>query len=898
MSETLEKKATTSSSSSKKRRVFQVAKELHVSIESLLEFLQAQNYKVKNPMSSITEDMYEEICREFKHEIAETSEPEFDFRKRLLERREKEQERKRRVAKEILELTSTRPSLEELIPPSEEKVSGEEPTEEQVQHKPKTEAEKGHLDKERLKTLLAAHEKEVEHAIGHDKKPAEVEEKTVSAVEEATTAEVKPEEKEDKAKPVVKGEPTVRVRKIKAGEGETAQKEEKAPEKSERQRRRRKKKERVAEEKAKAAQKVKRKKAKAKRPRASEAEVEATIRKTMAMMEERGKPKRRRVKAAEEEVVEEPTNIIRINEFASVAELAQCMDVDSTEVIKKLMEMGMLATINQRLDMDTIMMVADEFGYEVQPMDEYGVDLLEELEQEDSDNLEPRPPVVTIMGHVDHGKTSLLDYIRKSNIVAGEVGGITQHIGAYVVSVDGKKITFLDTPGHEAFTAMRARGAQITDIVVLIVAADDRVMPQTIEAINHAKAAGVPIIVAINKIDKPTANPELIKKQLSEVGILVEEWGGKYPCTEISAKLGTNVDQLLELITLQAEMLELKANPNRLAKGVILESRLDKGKGPVATVLVQNGTLKVGDPVVAGPYFAKVRAMFDERNRRVEKALPSTPVLTVGFNEVPEAGDILFALKSEREAREISLKRRQAKREQDFRKTSRITLDEFARRVSEKAIKELKLILKTDVAGSAEALSDALTKLSTDEITIQILHQGTGAITETDVLLASASNAIIIGFHVRPNPKAIDLAASQGVDIRTYSVIYDAIDDIKAALEGLLEPVEKEELVGIVEVRQIFKIPKVGTIAGCYVLKGKINRNDKARVVREGKVIHESRISSLKRFKEDVREVTAGFECGIGIENFNDIKVGDHIETYKVVEVKRKPEKVEEDTLT
>ena len=544
------------------------------------------------------------------------------------------------------------------------------------------------------------------------------------------------------------------------------------------------------------------------------------------------------------------------------------------------------------------MMVADEFGYEVQPMDEYGVDLLEELEQEDSDNLEPRPPVVTIMGHVDHGKTSLLDYIRKSNIVAGEVGGITQHIGAYVVSVDGKKITFLDTPGHEAFTAMRARGAQITDIVVLIVAADDRVMPQTIEAINHAKAAGVPIIVAINKIDKPTANPELIKKQLSEVGILVEEWGGKYPCTEISAKLGTNVDQLLELITLQAEMLELKANPNRLAKGVILESRLDKGKGPVATVLVQNGTLKVGDPVVAGPYFAKVRAMFDERNRRVEKALPSTPVLTVGFNEVPEAGDILFALKSEREAREISLKRRQAKREQDFRKTSRITLDEFARRVSEKAIKELKLILKTDVAGSAEALSDALTKLSTDEITIQILHQGTGAITETDVLLASASNAIIIGFHVRPNPKAIDLAASQGVDIRTYSVIYDAIDDIKAALEGLLEPVEKEELVGIVEVRQIFKIPKVGTIAGCYVLKGKINRNDKARVVREGKVIHESRISSLKRFKEDVREVTAGFECGIGIENFNDIKVGDHIETYKVVEVKRKPEKVEEDTLT
>jgi translation initiation factor IF-2 len=493
------------------------------------------------------------------------------------------------------------------------------------------------------------------------------------------------------------------------------------------------------------------------------------------------------------------------------------------------------------------------------------------------------------MGHVDHGKTSLLDYIRRANVVAGEAGGITQHIGAYRVDVGNNKfISFLDTPGHEAFTAMRARGAQLTDIVVLVVAADDAVMPQTVEAINHAQAANVPIVIAINKIDKPGANIDKIKQQLAERKVLVEEWGGKYQCVEISAKTGLNVDKLLETILLEAEILELKANPDRLARGVVVESELDKGKGITGTILVQKGTLKIGDPFVAGIYQGKVRAMFDERGNRVVTAPPSTPVLVIGFEGAPQAGDTFVVVETERLAREVGLKRQQLKREQDQKQVHHITLDEISKQISIGGVKELALIVKGDVDGSVEALSDSLMRLSNEEVIVRVIHKGVGGISESDVLLASASNAIIIGFHVRPNINARKLAENQKVDIRLYSVIYDAINEVKAALEGLLSPVLSEEVVATLEIRDTFKVPKFGTVAGCYVQEGKITRGSKVRLIRDGIVIHEGEIGTLRRFKDDVREVDAGYECGLNIANYNDIKVGDIVEAFKIIETKKK----------
>lgn len=493
------------------------------------------------------------------------------------------------------------------------------------------------------------------------------------------------------------------------------------------------------------------------------------------------------------------------------------------------------------------------------------------------------------MGHVDHGKTSLLDYIRRSNVVAGEAGGITQHIGAYEVTLDGgKQITFLDTPGHEAFTAMRARGAKVTDIVVLVVAADDNVMPQTVEAISHAQAANVPIVIAINKIDKPEANPDRIRQQLSEKGVLVEEWGGKYQSVEISARSGKNVDQLLEKILLEAEVLDLKANPNRLARGVVIESELDKGKGIVATVLVQKGSLRVGDSFVCGIWSGRVRAMFDERGRRLEVAGPSRPVQLLGFDGIPQAGDEFIVLANEREAREISLKRQQLKREQDFRQRRLITLDDISQQIKQGQVKDLPIIVKGDVDGSVEALSDALMKLSTNEVKVVVIHKGVGGISESDVLLAAASRAVIIGFHVRPNLNARRLADAEEVDIRLYNIIYDAINEVKSALEGMLAPSVSEEVLATVEVRETFKISKVGTVAGCYVQDGKVARNNKVRIVRDGVVVFDGGIASLKRFKEDVREVEQGFECGIMLDGFNDVKVGDIIEAYTLVETKRK----------
>lgn len=587
---------------------------------------------------------------------------------------------------------------------------------------------------------------------------------------------------------------------------------------------------------------------------------------------------------------EEDLKNITVAEFVTVNELASLMDVPVNQVISTCLSLGLFVSINQRLDAETIVVVADEFGFTVKFVGAEDAEVLAEQEEEDNpEDLVPRAPIVTVMGHVDHGKTSLLDYIRNANVIAGEAGGITQHIGAYEVKLpSGKKITFLDTPGHEAFTAMRARGAKITDIVIIVIAADDMVMPQTVEAINHAQAAGVPIVFAINKIDKPAANPEKIKEELSKRNILVEDWGGKYQSQEISAKKGINVDLLLEKVLLEAELLELKANPKKLAHGTILESSLDKGRGYVAKILVQAGTLKQGDLVMAGITYGRVKAMYNERNQLIKEAGPSAPLLMLGLNAAPVAGDTFRVMTDEREAKSIVSKRQQLQREQGIRTQKHITLDEIGRRIAIGDFKELNIIVKGDVDGSVEALSDSLLKLTTPEVQVNIIHKSVGAITESDVLLASASNAVIVGFQVRPSLNARKLAEQEEIDIRIYSIIYTAINEIKQAIEGMLSPEIEEKIICNLEVRDVFKITKVGTVAGCMVLDGKINRNTRVRVIRDGIVVYTGHLGSLKRFKDDVKEVAAGYECGLNIENFNDIKVRDIIEGYEEVEVKRK----------
>ncbi len=578
-------------------------------------------------------------------------------------------------------------------------------------------------------------------------------------------------------------------------------------------------------------------------------------------------------------------NVLDVAEYISLAELAKLMDVRPADVIAKLFEMGMMATINQRLDMDTMEMIADEFDFKVRQIAEVGEAAKEEEHEED---LASRAPVVTVMGHVDHGKTSLLDYIRKTNVVAGEAGAITQHIGAYEVECGGGKIAFLDTPGHEAFTAMRARGTQITDIVVLVVAADDGVRPQTIEAIDHARAAEVPIIVAINKIDKPNANPESIRTQLSNYNLLSEEWGGKSIMVEVSAKTGDKIDKLLEMILLQAEILDLKADPTIRAQGVVIDARLERGLGPTATVLVQRGTASVGDPIVAGVFRGRIRTMTNDRDQKLQTIGPSVPAQITGLNGVPQAGDSFMAVKNEQEAKEIAVKRSQIKREHDSRMIhGRISLDQIYDRIKEGQIRELKLIIKGDVDGSVEVLADTLSKIATDEVKANIIHRGVGTITESDVLLASASGAIIIGFHVSPDVRAREVAKEEKIDIRLYDIIYEAEKDVKDALSGLLAPKIEERYIGSAEVRDLFRVPKIGVIAGSYVRDGHLTRNHKVRVVRDGKQIYTGNISSLKRFKDDAKEVKEGFECGIGVENFNDLKVGDVIEAFEIVETAR-----------
>ncbi len=581
------------------------------------------------------------------------------------------------------------------------------------------------------------------------------------------------------------------------------------------------------------------------------------------------------------------SNIIKLTEFVTVNDLANMMNLPVVQIISKCMEMGQMVSINQRLDAETINIVAEEFGFQTEYVSAEVLQAIHE-EEDNAEDLVPRAPIITVMGHVDHGKTSLLDYIRKSNVIAGEAGGITQHIGAYNVTLeDGRHITFLDTPGHEAFTAMRARGAQVTDIAIIIVAADDNVMPQTVEAINHASIAGVPIVFAINKVDKPAADPEKIKKELAEMNYLVEDWGGKYQSQDISAKQGMGVKELLEKVLLEAEMLDLKANPNRRATGNIIESSLDKGRGYIATVLVQNGTLKVGDIMVAGTCHGRIKAMFNERNQKIKQAAPGEPALILGLNGAPQAGDNFNVLETEQEAREVANKREQLQREQGLRTGKILTLAEIGRRIAIGNFKEINLIVKGDVDGSVEALSDSLIKLSTEQIQVNVIHKAVGQISESDVTLASASNAIIIGFQVRPSADARRLAEREGVDIRLYSIIYDAIEELKSAMEGMLAPVLKEETIGAAEVRETFHISKVGMVAGCMVKEGKIKRGCKVRVIRDGIVIHTGELDSLKRFKDDAKEVTAGLECGISLKSYNDVQIGDMIESFEEHEVKQ-----------
>ena len=625
-------------------------------------------------------------------------------------------------------------------------------------------------------------------------------------------------------------------------------------------------------------------------------QVKETLARRTAKQEKKGvkyrKDKRQAIheRMAEEEMAENAeSKVLKLTEFVTANELATMMDVPVTKVIGTCMSIGMMVSINQRLDAETINIVAEEFGYTTSYVSEEVSNAIEEVEDKEED-LERRAPIITVMGHVDHGKTSLLDYIRKTNVIAGEAGGITQHIGAYNVKMkDGRKITFLDTPGHEAFTAMRARGAKVTDIAIIIVAADDDVMPQTKEAIAHAQAAGVPMVFAINKIDKPGANPDKIKEQLSAMNLLVEEWGGKYQSQDISAKKGIGVEELMDKVLLEAELLDLKANPNRKATGSIIESTLDKGRGYVATVLVSNGTLHQGDIVLAGTHYGRIKAMFNERGQRIEKALPAEPAVILGLNGAPTAGDTFHVMETEQEAREICNKREQLKREQGLRTQTRLTLDELGRRIALGDFKELNLIVKGDVDGSIEALSDSLIKLSTEKIQVNVIHKAVGQISENDVELAHASeNVIIIGFQVRPSAAARRLAEQYGVDIRLYSIIYDAIEEVKDAMEGMLAPTLKEEITAQVDVRQVYHITKVGTVAGCWVTEGKVHRSDKVRVVRDGIVVHTGEILALKRFKDDVKEVGRDFECGISIVNFNDIREGDVLETYTEVEVKTK----------
>jgi translation initiation factor IF-2 len=896
-----------SETAEKRKKVYKVATELNLSHETLIEFLRKKGHEVKGHMSSVDDEMMKDILVHFKKEkdVAEK------HHRKIAEIRETKKRAEKKVEEPVEHASAP---LAAVAAPKEEPVLAREAEPDlqvAIGETPEASALEPAGEAPTPSVEVSAPPQEVETEGPAPVSAAAKTEKPETLRKLRGEDVLSPLEKQARAKVglTIKGkiDLTKHARPAPAKGGKAAPAATAAAAADEEHKRKKKKKKvggkEVPETKAPEVDDLERKKKKKKKIRHKEidqAEVSDAIRRTFAAMDDapatgRAVLKKRKKKEREEEVArlaeeaQKEEGKLRVTEFVSVNDLANLMHVNVADVIKKCMELGIMVSINQRLDKDTITLVADEFGFEISFYTEVTEEDVVAVPEDKPEELLRRPPVVTIMGHVDHGKTSLLDYIRRSNVVAGESGGITQHIGAYnVTTASGTVIAFLDTPGHEAFTAMRARGAQITDIVVLVVAADDSVMPQTLEAISHAQAAAVPIIIAINKTDKPDANSDRIRQQLAEKNILVEEWGGKYQCVELSARTGKNVDVLLEKIGLEADVLDLKANPHRLAHGTIVEAQLDKGKGITATVLVQKGTLRVGDPFLAGIYSGKVRAMFDERGNRLETAGPSTPVQLTGLDGFPQAGDTFLVTATDREAREVSLKRQQLKREQDFRQIRLTTLDDISQQIKEGQVQELAVIVKGDVDGSVEALSDSLMKIAHKEVKLRVIHSGVGTISESDIILAAASGAVIIGFRVRPNLNARRLAEKEKVDIRTYNIIYDAIDDIHQALEGLLAPEKKEEIVGTAEVRDVFKVPKIGNIAGCHVQDGKIMRNNKVRLVRDGIQVFDGSISSLKRFKDDVREVESGFECGLGLENFNDIKVGDVIEAYKIVEAKRK----------
>jgi len=843
------------------KRLSKVARELNVGISTIVEFLNSQNKEVSsNPNTKIGEELYMLLLQEFQKEKFEKEEAD----NVVIEQSERKvisinkEDSKKKVEKIIakadklsgpsvlgkIDLSPKEKPAEPVKEELTEKVVSEEKVEESTANKeesvPKSETIKAEIKKLSGPTVL-----------GKIELPK-------------TPVKTKPSQEDDPNKRKRKRIKKVNVEKA----GKKAFKDQKRP--------------------SRAPQKTE----------PTPEEIQKEIKETLARLSSKGKSKssklRREKRQAisdkmeiEELITEHEKSTLKLTEFVTVSELASMMSKSPNDVIGTLMSIGIFASINQRLDAETLTMVAEEFGFTVEFV---SADVTASVVQDSQnpENMQERPPIVTVMGHVDHGKTSLLDHIRSADVTSGEAGGITQHIGAYSVKHNNKLITFLDTPGHEAFTAMRARGAQVTDVSIIIIAADDRVMPQTKEAINHSQAAGVPMVFALNKCDMPTANPDKIKEELSAMNILVEDWGGKYQCQEISAKNGTGIDELLEKVLLESELLELKADPDTDAKGTVIEASLDKGRGYVTTLLVQYGTMKVGDTLIAGKEFGKIKAMHDESGRTVESAGPSRPVSVLGMNGAASAGDIFNVLEDEKEMKQIASKRQQLQREQGLRTTKHITLDEIGRRIALGDFQELNVIVKGDVDGSIEALSDSLLKLSQESIQINIIHKAVGQITESDILLASASDAIVIGFQVRPSAGARKIAEKEEIDIRLYSIIYKAIEEIKEAMEGMLSPEFKEQIVGTAEIRETFKITKFGTIAGCYVTDGRINRNHQVRIIREGIVVYSGELGSLKRFKDDVKEVKNGYECGLNIAKYNDIRVGDVVEAYEEVEVNRK----------
>lgn len=913
------------------KRLVKIAKELNVGTSTIVEFLDSKGHSIENkPTAKVEDDLYDLLLQEFSNSLAVKEQAD-----------QLKKEEKAPPPPPVVEVPKT-PVVEEKVeevppvvetpePPATEsapEVKEEEaPKEEPAEEKADTPGLKvlGRIDldavnKKPAKKAKPAAPKKEEAKVEEPEEEKQEESKEVEPPVAAEAKSDKPDKAEQAEKDTKQDQPSEMIRaktpqlaglkilgKIDKSKLQQPKKATKTTSNSDSSKTGKRKRTRKKVNTTRFNQGNRKQGGKPKKEEIKEVtqkEIEEKIKATMARLSGGGKKKRQKIRRDNREVKREKQEQLdqekvelnlKVTEFISVSELASLMDVSVTEVITTCMNLGVIVSINQRLDAEIIELLASEFGHEVEFINAEEESEEEEEIIDDPEDLEPRAPIVTVMGHVDHGKTSLLDYIRNANVADGEAGGITQHIGAYEVRVgeNKDKITFLDTPGHEAFTAMRARGAKVTDVAVIIIAADDRIMPQTKEAISHAQAAGVPIVFAINKIDKEGASPERIKQELSTMNLLIEEWGGTFQSQDISAKKGQNIDLLLEKILLEAEVLELKANPDRPAIGTTIEASLDKGRGYVTKILVQTGTLKIGDPVVAGAYSGKVKAMYNERGQRIKKAGPSTPVLVLGLSGAPQAGERIKVMDSEQEARQIATKRAQIEREQTNRASKRISLDEIGRRLALGNFKELNLIVKGDVDGSVEALSDALIKQSIESVQVNVIHKAVGQIIESDVLLASASDAIIIGFQVRPSGNARVLAEKEGVEIKTYSIIYEAIDEIKSAIEGLLEPTKEESILGQVEVRETYKISKVGTIAGSYVTEGKVTRNSLIRVIRDGIVVFPVKegavgeLSSLKRFKDDVKEVKAGFECGITIKNFNDIKVGDVLEVYEIIEVKQ-----------